>query len=226
MDVLVSSYINALNGTTVTIPCTFTSCYKIDRTKFAMNWTYQENLNNTEEKVSCQIFKYINTKNTCLQSLNLHLSHIFFSLSSWLMIRIKECYQYLQTGLETGLCFLVTWRRMTYRSRYRTFSWRTRGFTTVMWGTPQIASKDMVSLTSMLSQNVRCCIIFFYKYIKHNPVQLFPYFSANDIKQHGQWFVSPTITAWCRQLLSLSDNKKHLASLYGFYPCMVTICNN
>ncbi|XP_014850379.1 PREDICTED: sodium channel subunit beta-2-like isoform X1 [Poecilia mexicana] len=50
MDVLVSSYINALNGTTVTIPCTFTSCYKIDRTKFAMNWTYQETLNNTEEK--------------------------------------------------------------------------------------------------------------------------------------------------------------------------------
>ncbi|KAM4743404.1 sodium channel regulatory subunit beta-2 isoform 2-T2 [Anableps anableps] len=50
MDVLVSSYINALNGTTVTIPCTFTSCYKIDLTKFAMNWTYQETLNNTEEK--------------------------------------------------------------------------------------------------------------------------------------------------------------------------------
>lgn len=82
MDVLVSSYINALNGTTVTIPCTFTSCYKIDRTKFAMNWTYQETLNNTEEKVSYQILKYINTKNTRLQSINLDLSHTFFSLSS------------------------------------------------------------------------------------------------------------------------------------------------
>ncbi|KAM9733735.1 sodium channel regulatory subunit beta-2-like isoform 2-T3 [Menidia menidia] len=49
MDVLVPNYINALNGTTVTIPCTFTSCYKIDLTKFAMNWTYQESTNDTEE---------------------------------------------------------------------------------------------------------------------------------------------------------------------------------
>ncbi|XP_037533974.1 sodium channel subunit beta-2 [Nematolebias whitei] len=50
MDVLVPSYINALNGTTATIPCTFTSCYKIDLTKFGMNWTYQETHNDTEEK--------------------------------------------------------------------------------------------------------------------------------------------------------------------------------
>ncbi|GAA6221577.1 sodium channel subunit beta-2 isoform X1 [Lates japonicus] len=49
MDVLVSNYINALNGTTVKIPCTFTSCYKMDITKFSMNWTYQETLNDTEE---------------------------------------------------------------------------------------------------------------------------------------------------------------------------------
>uniref|UniRef100_UPI0037E80080 sodium channel subunit beta-2 isoform X1 n=2 Tax=Semicossyphus pulcher TaxID=241346 RepID=UPI0037E80080 len=49
MDVLVSSKINALNGTTVKIPCTFTSCYKMDPIKFAMNWTYQESLNDTEE---------------------------------------------------------------------------------------------------------------------------------------------------------------------------------
>lgn len=49
MDVTVSSKINALNGTTVKIPCTFTSCYRMDATKFAMNWTYQESLNDTEE---------------------------------------------------------------------------------------------------------------------------------------------------------------------------------
>lgn len=57
MDVTVSSYINALNGTTVRIPCIFTSCYKIDVTHFNMNWTYQESLNHTEEKV-IQIFFY------------------------------------------------------------------------------------------------------------------------------------------------------------------------
>lgn len=51
MDVLVASKINALNGTTVKISCTFTSCYKMDITKFAMNWTYQESLNDTEELV-------------------------------------------------------------------------------------------------------------------------------------------------------------------------------
>ncbi|XP_075998179.1 sodium channel regulatory subunit beta-2-like isoform X1 [Genypterus blacodes] len=49
MDVIVPRDVNALNGTTVKIPCTFTSCYKIDFTKFAMNWTYKETLNDTEE---------------------------------------------------------------------------------------------------------------------------------------------------------------------------------
>lgn len=49
MDVLVPTNIDALNGTTIKIPCTFNSCYKIDITKFAMNWTYQETLNDTEE---------------------------------------------------------------------------------------------------------------------------------------------------------------------------------
>ncbi|XP_061575120.1 sodium channel subunit beta-2 [Cololabis saira] len=48
MDVIVPSRINALNGTTVIIPCTFTSCYKMDLTKFAMNWTYQDSVNSTE----------------------------------------------------------------------------------------------------------------------------------------------------------------------------------
>uniref|UniRef100_A0A3P8TR05 Sodium channel, voltage-gated, type II, beta n=1 Tax=Amphiprion percula TaxID=161767 RepID=A0A3P8TR05_AMPPE len=49
MDVLVANNINALNGTTVKITCTFTSCYKMDATKFVMNWTYQESFNDTEE---------------------------------------------------------------------------------------------------------------------------------------------------------------------------------
>uniref|UniRef100_A0A3Q3EH31 Sodium channel, voltage-gated, type II, beta n=1 Tax=Labrus bergylta TaxID=56723 RepID=A0A3Q3EH31_9LABR len=49
MDVLMPNAINALNGTTVKIPCTFTSCYKMDATKFAMNWTYQESVNDTED---------------------------------------------------------------------------------------------------------------------------------------------------------------------------------
>lgn len=49
MDVLVAHQINALNGTMVRISCSFTSCYRLDHTKFAMNWTYQENSNDTEE---------------------------------------------------------------------------------------------------------------------------------------------------------------------------------
>ncbi|KAL4647308.1 sodium channel subunit beta-2 [Arapaima gigas] len=49
MDVLVTHKINALNGTTVKLACTFTSCYKVDNSKFAMNWTYQETFNDTEE---------------------------------------------------------------------------------------------------------------------------------------------------------------------------------
>ncbi|TRY86688.1 hypothetical protein DNTS_025805 [Danionella cerebrum] len=49
MDVLVPSQINALNGTNVKIPCTFTSCYKLDPSKFIMNWTYQETTNSTED---------------------------------------------------------------------------------------------------------------------------------------------------------------------------------
>lgn len=49
MDVIVLNTIDALNGTTIKIPCQFTSCYKMDVSKFAMNWTYQETLNDTEE---------------------------------------------------------------------------------------------------------------------------------------------------------------------------------
>lgn len=51
MDVLVTNNINALNGTTIKIACIFTSCYKMNAAKFDMNWTYQENLNDTEELV-------------------------------------------------------------------------------------------------------------------------------------------------------------------------------
>lgn len=51
MDITGFNYIIALNGTTVKIPCIFTSCYKIDVTHFSMNWTYQESLNGSEQKV-------------------------------------------------------------------------------------------------------------------------------------------------------------------------------
>ncbi|XP_036391844.1 sodium channel subunit beta-2 [Megalops cyprinoides] len=49
MDVLVTHQLNALNGSLVKLSCTFTSCYKVDNSKFAMNWTYQESLNDTSE---------------------------------------------------------------------------------------------------------------------------------------------------------------------------------
>ncbi|XP_029963955.1 sodium channel subunit beta-2 isoform X1 [Salarias fasciatus] len=49
MEVIVPNQIDALNGTTVKIPCTFTSCYKMDELTFQMNWTYQETRNDTEE---------------------------------------------------------------------------------------------------------------------------------------------------------------------------------
>ncbi|KAM3616585.1 uncharacterized protein V6R79_020362 [Siganus canaliculatus] len=48
MDVTVASKINALNGTTIRISCIFTSCYRMQAAKFAMNWTYQETRNDTE----------------------------------------------------------------------------------------------------------------------------------------------------------------------------------
>ncbi|XP_076832850.1 sodium channel regulatory subunit beta-2 [Brachyhypopomus gauderio] len=49
MDVLVAQQINALNGTMVKISCSFTSCYRIDTSKFSMNWTYKETANDTED---------------------------------------------------------------------------------------------------------------------------------------------------------------------------------
>ncbi|XP_024863350.1 sodium channel subunit beta-2 isoform X2 [Kryptolebias marmoratus] len=74
MDVLVLSNITALNGTTVTIPCTFTSCYKIDLTKFGMNWTYQETKNDTEEK-----FMHYNRKRMQALPLNRFGDRVVFS---------------------------------------------------------------------------------------------------------------------------------------------------
>lgn len=65
MDVSVASNINALNGTTVRIQCIFTSCYKMNTAKFAMNWTYQESLNDTEEMVKLLVFmqlRYVHVK--------------------------------------------------------------------------------------------------------------------------------------------------------------------
>ncbi|XP_049581479.1 sodium channel subunit beta-2 isoform X1 [Syngnathus scovelli] len=49
MDVIVTSKINVMNGSDIKIPCTFTSCYKIDTNKFVMNWTYHESINDTEQ---------------------------------------------------------------------------------------------------------------------------------------------------------------------------------
>uniref|UniRef100_A0A8C1ZEL4 Sodium channel, voltage-gated, type II, beta n=1 Tax=Cyprinus carpio TaxID=7962 RepID=A0A8C1ZEL4_CYPCA len=63
MDVLVPPQILTLNGTDVRIPCAFTSCYKLDPSKFAMNWTYQETSNSTEE-----IFMTYKNKITPLKS--------------------------------------------------------------------------------------------------------------------------------------------------------------
>ncbi|XP_077578417.1 sodium channel regulatory subunit beta-2 isoform X2 [Stigmatopora nigra] len=49
MDVIMPNKINAKNGSDIKIPCTFTSCYKIDTKKFVMNWTYHESINDTEQ---------------------------------------------------------------------------------------------------------------------------------------------------------------------------------
>lgn len=67
MDVLVPALINALNGSDVKISCTFTSCYKLDPSKFAMNWTYQETSNSTEEMVRAN-----EKKTTSMQYSNAH----------------------------------------------------------------------------------------------------------------------------------------------------------
>lgn len=52
MEVMAPATINALNGTSVKLSCTFNSCYKVENKQFSLNWTYQECKNCSEELVS------------------------------------------------------------------------------------------------------------------------------------------------------------------------------
>ncbi|XP_065594388.1 sodium channel subunit beta-2 [Cyrtonyx montezumae] len=49
MEVMAPPIINALNGTSVKLSCTFNSCYKVENKQFSLNWTYQECKNCSEE---------------------------------------------------------------------------------------------------------------------------------------------------------------------------------
>ncbi|XP_074833212.1 sodium channel regulatory subunit beta-2 isoform X2 [Carettochelys insculpta] len=49
MEIMAQSTISALNGTSVRLSCTFTSCYKVDYKLFSLNWTYQNCDNCTED---------------------------------------------------------------------------------------------------------------------------------------------------------------------------------
>ncbi|XP_038236757.1 sodium channel subunit beta-2 [Dermochelys coriacea] len=51
MEITAQSTISALNGTSVRLPCTFNSCYKVENKQFSLNWTYQRC-----EKCSEQLF--------------------------------------------------------------------------------------------------------------------------------------------------------------------------
>lgn len=52
MEVMAPATINALNGSSVKLSCTFNSCYKVENKQFSLNWTYQECRNCSEELVS------------------------------------------------------------------------------------------------------------------------------------------------------------------------------
>uniref|UniRef100_A0A8C5I7R5 Uncharacterized protein n=1 Tax=Junco hyemalis TaxID=40217 RepID=A0A8C5I7R5_JUNHY len=52
MEVMAPPIINALNGSSVKLSCTFNSCYKVENKQFSLNWTYQECSNCSEELVS------------------------------------------------------------------------------------------------------------------------------------------------------------------------------
>lgn len=52
MEVMAPATINALNGSSVKLSCTFNSCYKVENKQFSLNWTYQECDNCSEELVS------------------------------------------------------------------------------------------------------------------------------------------------------------------------------
>ncbi|KFV87425.1 Sodium channel subunit beta-2, partial [Struthio camelus australis] len=49
MEVMAPTIINALNGTSVKLTCTFNSCYKVENKQFSLNWTYQACKNCSEE---------------------------------------------------------------------------------------------------------------------------------------------------------------------------------
>ncbi|KAM6334596.1 sodium channel subunit beta-2 [Rissa tridactyla] len=49
MEVMAPATINALNGSSVKLSCTFNSCYKVENKQFSLNWTYQECDNCSEE---------------------------------------------------------------------------------------------------------------------------------------------------------------------------------
>ncbi|KAM6107771.1 sodium channel regulatory subunit beta-2 isoform 2-T2 [Pterocles gutturalis] len=49
MEVMAPPTINALNGSSVKLSCTFNSCYKVENKQFSLNWTYQGCRNCSEE---------------------------------------------------------------------------------------------------------------------------------------------------------------------------------
>ncbi|XP_053547263.1 sodium channel subunit beta-2 [Bombina bombina] len=49
MEITVPGTVYALNGSDIKLPCSFTSCYKVDNKKFSMNWTYKSCYNCTED---------------------------------------------------------------------------------------------------------------------------------------------------------------------------------
>ncbi|TFK01969.1 vesicle-associated membrane protein 2-like [Platysternon megacephalum] len=49
MEITAQSTVSALNGSSVRLPCTFNSCYKVENKHFSLNWTYQECENCSEE---------------------------------------------------------------------------------------------------------------------------------------------------------------------------------
>uniref|UniRef100_A0A674INN5 Sodium voltage-gated channel beta subunit 2 n=1 Tax=Terrapene triunguis TaxID=2587831 RepID=A0A674INN5_9SAUR len=49
MEITAQTTVSALNGSSVRLPCTFNSCYKVENKLFSLNWTYQECENCSEE---------------------------------------------------------------------------------------------------------------------------------------------------------------------------------
>lgn len=59
MEVMAPITVNALNGSSVRLPCTFNSCYKVENKQFSLNWTYQVCDNCTEELVSTRLGAHV-----------------------------------------------------------------------------------------------------------------------------------------------------------------------